>query len=286
MTDFTWPTALPALITPFTESGELDVDAHHHNISLMAERGCQGVLIGGSTGEGPLLEPGDRRVLVEEARRAAPGLTIICGVNAESTRQAVSQISEAAAGGADCALVLTPTTVSRNRIPNVERFFGEVAEEASIPTLLYTAPGVTGWVLPTGSVTRLAPHPNIAGIKDSVGEPDRLDAYAKPIGSGFIVYAGTTRSLHESGKRGAHGAITASSNYALTEVGLAVSGDEDTQERLTRLARIVEAHGVTGTKFAASLVGFRPGHPRSPLADVDPAAQVAIIEALATAGIG
>lgn len=286
MTDFTWPTALPALITPFTESGEVDIDAHHHNVSLMAERGCKGVLIGGSTGEGPLLEPGDRRILVAEARRAAPAMTVICGVNAESTRQAISQITEGAAGGAHSALVLTPTTVSRNRIANVERFYGEVAEEASLPILLYTAPGVTGWVLPTESVNRLAPHPNILGIKDSVGEPDRLDAYADLIESGFVVYAGTTRALLESGKRGAHGAITASSNYALTEVGRAMSGDGDAQKRMTELSRIVEVHGVTGTKFAASLVGLRPGHPRSPLSDIGPDAQNTIIEALAGAGLG
>ena len=281
-----WPKAMPALITPFTVDGEFDADSHHHNISLMMERGCRGVLVAGSTGEGPLLERGERRSLVRGAREVSDDLTVICGINGESTRQAVAQVGEAATGGADAVLVTTPTTLSRNRLPFVERFYGEVAEESPVPIVLYTVPKVTGWELPTESVNRLAAHPNIVGMKDSGGDPSRLDDLTSTLAAGFTVYAGASRALHESGKKGVHGSITASGNYALTEASLAVLGDAHAQQRLTALTSVVEAFGVPGTKFAASLVGLRPGHARSPLSTVDAGAQSAIVDAMADAGIG
>ena len=66
-----WPRTMPALITPFDDDGEIDVVAHHHNVSAATGVGARGVLIAGSTGEGPYLEPGERTTLVATARESA-----------------------------------------------------------------------------------------------------------------------------------------------------------------------------------------------------------------------
>jgi 4-hydroxy-tetrahydrodipicolinate synthase len=52
------PRVMPALITPFTDREDVDLDAHAHNVTAVHARGAQGVLIAGSTGEGPYLEQG------------------------------------------------------------------------------------------------------------------------------------------------------------------------------------------------------------------------------------
>lgn len=256
---------MPALITPFTASYEIDLDAHRRNIEAMATRGASGVLISGSTGEGPYLEAGERGALVAAAKDTTPSLTVVCGINAESVRQALAQVDEVTGAGADALLVITPTTLVRGRGHLVESFFEAVAQAAHIPMMLYTVPGVTGYELPTEAIASLALHPNIIGMKDSGGDASRLETLADTVASGFVVYAGASRSLAASAKVGAWGAITASANYALPDVSMAAQGDATAQRRLVTLTTVIETFGVAGTKLAASMTGLEAGASRPPL---------------------
>lgn len=256
---------MPALITPFTSSYEIDHDAHRKNIETMDDRGARGVLIAGSTGEGPYLEPGERRALVAASKDASPSMTVICGVNGESVRQAIAQIAEATEAGADALLVITPTTLARGRNHLVQAFYEMVADAADIPVMLYTVPGVTGYELPTDAVASLAGHPNIVGMKDSGGDTSRLETLAGTLSEGFVVYTGASRSLAAGARVGAWGAITASANYALADVSMAAQGDVNAQRRLVALTTVIEPFGVAGTKLAASLSGLDAGTSRPPL---------------------
>ena len=259
----TWPRTMPALITPFDDLGEVDVDAHRHNVSVAEATGARGVLIAGSTGEGPYLEPGERNLLVSAAHEA--DITIICGISAETDRQAKAQIAEAANGGADAVLVVTPGTLVRNRVRHIADYYVRTADSSPLPVFLYTVPPVTGYELPVDAILTLASHGNIAGMKDSGGDIERLNHLATVLSDGFIVYAGSSRALAQSADRGAYGAITASSNYAWGLADGAVSGDWSAQADLIELVSVIEPHGVPGTKFAASLAGMRPGRSRLPL---------------------
>ncbi len=274
------PKVMPALVTPFTEDGELDLGAHAHNIETMSDRGARGVLIAGSTGEGPYLEPGERRALVSQAGATNSSMTVVCGINGETERTALAQISEAADAGADVALVITPTTLVRGRDALVGDFYERLASLCDLPILLYSVPGVTGWALPTDIVNHLAKTPGIIGMKDSGGVPDRLNEIAPAIDEGFIVFAGASRALAESSDRGAFGAITASANYALDDVRASAQGNADGQARLVAITSVIEPHGVAATKFAAGLSGLRPGHARRPLRELSEGAQTAITAAL------
>ncbi len=275
---------MPALVTPFAEDGDLDTDAHRRNLETLASDGVNGFVIGGSTGQGPYLEPGERATLVGIARSAlGPQPFVVCGVFAETMRIAARQVAEAANTGADAVLVATPTTLIRGRDGLVSGFFGDLAAISPIPVLLYSVPAVTGYTLPTDVVNDLSRVEGIVGIKDSGGDPRRVEALKPLIDSGFVVFAGTSRAVHASGARGAYGAITASSNYASTLVTAALS-DGGAQAELTALTAAVESHGLAGTYAAAALCGLTPGRPRAPLHPVDPAGAADVAAALATAG--
>ena len=263
-----WPTAMQALVTAFDGVGDIDIDNHGHNVSSAIAAGTSAVLIGGSTGEGPYLEPGERTRLVRATREVAPDLTILCGVFAESSRSARGQIGEATHGGADAVLVVTPTTLMRNRNEWIVDYFEWVADISPLPVFLYTVPAVTGYELPCESVAELAGHPNIAGMKDSGGDVTRLVDIAGILTDDFIVYAGKSAALADSFDRGAHGAITASANYAFAAVAAASQGDRSAQTALTEITSVVEKYGVPGTKFAASVAGMRPGKGRDPLPEL------------------
>jgi dihydrodipicolinate synthase/N-acetylneuraminate lyase len=283
------PRAIPALITPFTEEGDPDVTGHAFNLRALSAQGVDGFLIAGSTGEGPYLEPGERRLLVETARATlGESVYVIGGVAGESVRQAIAHIDELVAGGADAALVLTPTSLARGNHTAVARFFIAVAEASALPIFLYSVPAVTGYEIPVETVQGLAAHANILGMKDSGGRPVRTQELARSIGEPFMLFSGASRALAPSIAAGGYGAISASSNYAYALVaelieaaGVSAPRAERLQAELTALIAPIEAHGLIGTKAAAEAAGLRAGWPRLPLVPL-PAEQRAAIAAMVT----
>jgi len=263
---------MPALITPFDEGREIDSAAHRHNLQHQWEAGIRGFLIGGSTGEGPYLEPGERRQLVSEARDVlGHDAYLSCGVAAETVRQAQAMIEEVAEV-ADSALVITPTTLTRNRPAYVEGYYIELAEWSPVPILLYSVPPVTAYELEEEIVVRLSQHPNISGIKDSGGHPVRLQRFVATVASDFSIFTGSTQAVSLAIAAGAHGAITASANYMpkrLLEVIDAAKANANNaralQAEISRLSAVVEAQGIPGIKAAADLAGLQAGRPRGPL---------------------
>lgn len=269
---------MPALVTPFDEAGELDLDAHAHNVAHLASLGVEGFVLGGSNGEGPYLEEGERRRLVSEARAAAPDCYLMAGVMAETVRGALRQLEECE--GADSLLVLTPTTMARNRSPYVVDFFRRVADAATPPVFLYSVPPNTAYSMPVELVTELAGHPGIVGMKDSSGDVVRLQAIVNATPDDFVLFSGASAAATGAVTVGCHGVITGSTNYVPQLVAATVAGapDRELQRRLSRVSAGVEQHGVPGVKAAAAAIGLRPGYPRLPLAPLDPATAAAVGE--------
>jgi dihydrodipicolinate synthase/N-acetylneuraminate lyase len=256
---------MPALVTPFAEDGAIDEDAHRHNLSALTAQGAGGFVTAGSTGQGPYLLPGERQQLVTAAREELGSEAyLVCGVQAESMVQAKQQVSEAADGDADAALVMTPTTLIRGQEEPLTVFYGDLADAAPLPLLLYSVPATTGYQLPLEVASELADHPNIIGMKDSGAGPERVPPLGPAIAAGFLVLAGSSRAVNGFASQGAHGAITASANYAYRLV-LDALVDQAAQDRLTTLAAAVERHGLAGTYAAAAAAGLRVGTMRSPL---------------------
>ena len=264
---------MPAIITPFDDHQELDREAHRHNVSLLGGLGYEGFVLAGSTGEGPLLEPGERRQLASASRDSAGDAFLLCGINAETNRVAGRQITEAAEGGADAVLVLTPTTLSRNRTNFVTGFFREVADESPLPVFLYSVPVVTAYSMPLEAVWELAQHPNVVGMKDSSGDAIRIQRMLARLPDDFVLYNGAAPAVTLTLAAGAHGAILAAANYvprlSLEVVAAALEsppGDLEMQHRLTAANDGVARHGIPGVKAAAETVGLRSGRARAPLA--------------------
>lgn len=264
------PEYMPALITPFTQRGEVDVKAHTHNMRVLADRGIEGFVIGGSNGEGPFLESGERERLVKAGRRRKAHF--MCGIAAESTRVALAQVAEATEGGADSLLVLTPTTLSRGRDDVIVDFYRAVADRSQLPILLYSVPPVTAYSMPIELIARLSRHENIIGMKDSSGDVVRLQSIIDATPGDFVLFSGASKALTAAIAVGCYGAITGSGNYApelvLKTLRTAQSDPSKArrdQKKLSRLSADVEAHGVPGVKAASRAAGLEPGHPRLPL---------------------
>ena len=281
---------MPAIITPFTDSGSIDRDAHRANVAELWEREVFGVVIGGSNGEGPYLEPGERKMLASDARHASPDGFVLVGIAAESLRLALQMAQEAAEAGADAVLAMTPTTLVRHRVDLEEGFFSDLADASPLPVFLYSVPRVTAYELAMDSVVRLASHPNIVGMKDSGGDAVRCVTIAQSAPAGFVMFIGASGAVAQSVAGGAHGAVTASANYApqLVAEVIGVAGTpaaNEPHERLLKLSGAIERHGVAAVKYAATRTGLRGGKVRRPLREVSDSVAAEVDAALAAAGI-
>lgn len=264
---------VPALVTPFTRVGDIDLDAHRRNLHDLAQRSIKGFLIAGSTGEGPYLEPGERGALLDAARdELGERPFLLCGVAAETLRGAAAQVEEAAGAGADAVLVMTPTSLVRGNHTAVEGFYTELADTSPLPVFLYSVPVYTGYPMPVDMAIRLSNHPNIIGMKDSGGDPVGMARLVEESADGFTLYTGSSKAVTLCIAAGAHGAITASANYVpglvldvVNRARRSAKSARQAQALLTRVSSAVEAYQIPGVKAAAEMTGLQPGIPRKPL---------------------
>ena len=274
------PEYMPALITPFTRGGEIDTKAHTHNLRVLADAGITGFVIGGSNGEGPYLEPGERSRLVKAGRRRNAHFMV--GISAESTRVALRQVQEQRTRSRPI-LLMTPTTLARGRDDAVLRFYRTVADMSPLPIFIYSVPSVTGYSLPIELVWRISRHEKVIGMKDSSGDVVRLQSIIDAAPPGFILYSGSSRALTAAIAVGCHGAITGSGELPPpSRVGdseAAKASPEKArrlQKRLSAVTADVEAHGIPGVKAAAKAAGLDPGYPREPLTRLSKGAETSI----------
>jgi len=285
---------LAPLVTPFQDSGELDLEGFGRNIRAHLAAGCIGVVVTGSTGEAALLDDTERNALVERARaEVGSDRMLIIGTGSESTRLTIARSRAAAERGADAVLVVAPHYYSDQMSPEALRdHYVQVADESPVPVLLYTIPKYMHFSLSPELVADLAQHENIIGMKDSSGDAALFARYLESQSESFRVLTGSGVLFCEAMIMGAHGGILAVSLFAPARSfdvwQLHQRGDHvaalSAQVALTPLAqRIVGQMGVPGVKAALDRVGLAGGAPRSPLRPLGAPARALLEELLRAA---
>lgn len=274
------------ITTPFDPAtGDIAPLHLRQNVARLIAEGLDGVVVAGSTGEAPLLDPDEQRRAVEWTREALPEEAwLIAGTGAESTRQTIALSRAAAQAGADAVLVRPPgyfATAHSTR--SIATHFRAVADASPVPVLLYNIPKYTHLPLPPGLVEELAGYERVVGIKDSSGDLANLVAY-REAAPRWAVFVGSGSLLYSALELGCDGGILAVACFAPRPCAdlLAAfrSGDRTTarglQERLAPLDKeIVGRLGPAGVKAAMDVVagGFYGGPVRPPLAPLAPADQ-------------
>jgi 4-hydroxy-tetrahydrodipicolinate synthase len=161
-----------AMVTPFRD-GKVDWDAVDGLLDHLLEGGVDGIVPGGSTGEGPTLQPEERRELIRRASRRAEGKAfILAGTGTNSTDGTIKQTLMAKEEGADGALVVVPY-YNKPTQAGLRAHFLKVADECDIPLCLYNVPGRSAVALTTATIRQLSEHPRIVAIKESSGSLDQ-----------------------------------------------------------------------------------------------------------------
>ena len=266
---------IPAVVTPMTESEELDEGGLERLINRLIGRGVHGIFTAGTAGESWALSVEEKRRLYEWTVKHTDGrVPVYLGTAANTTREAVLLAEYAQEAGADCLSILTPYFIT----PGDEELydhFASIAGAVDLPILLYDLPARTGNPLSVDLVLRLAEgFGNIVGIKDSSGDFTQTIEYLRRAPDGFRVIMGRDTLIYAALSHGAAGAIAASASVAPElSVGIYesyVSGNLalalDYQRRLAPLRRAfsIGTHPAM-LKAGADLVGLPCGPPRRPV---------------------
>jgi 4-hydroxy-tetrahydrodipicolinate synthase len=284
------------VVTPLNRRGDIDEAGFRSNIRQYVKQGFNGVLIAGSTGEGPYLIERERLRLVEVARPLIPApQLLLVGTGVETTRQTIHLSKEAVKRGADALLVLTPGYF-KNRMDSaaLTAHFSAVADAVRRPVLIYSIPQFTGIYIDPPTIARLSRHGNIAGLKESSGKMEFLHEVLTKSKAGFRVLAGSALIMLDAFQAGAAGAVLGPANYipdlCLEIYKLYGQGNLDAaralQQRIIPLVQEVNVRlGIPGIKYALDLCGYTGGKPRSPLQPLRHAEKRKVAAALAGVGI-
>jgi 4-hydroxy-tetrahydrodipicolinate synthase len=161
----------PALVTPFTEADEVDLEVLRRLVEFHGENQSDGVLLLGSTAEATLLSPAERVAIIDAALDETRGrLHVMVGVSAPTTKATIVNAVHARDAGADCGLLVQPAYIKPAQ-EAIYGYFRDVAEGADLPLVIYNNPPRTGVNIEPETIARLAKLENIVALKEAGPNP-------------------------------------------------------------------------------------------------------------------
>ena len=168
-----------ALISPMNQDFSLDFGGFRSLIEFQRENGSSGVLIMGSSGEVSMLTTEERHAIVRETmKQKQSGMEMWYGCTGPTTEATIGFVKQAAAEGADGAMVAAPAYICAANEDIVE-YFLEVADASPIPLGVYNNPPRVKTDLSADEVLRIAAHPNVQLLKESTGRVAQAAQIAK-----------------------------------------------------------------------------------------------------------
>ena len=286
-----------AAVTPLREpfDSTLDVDSLPLLMHFLASRGCHGIILFGTTGEGPSFSPTERERLMRtayEVRKSMPGFRLIAGTGTPSLSETIELTKLAFDLGYDSVLVVPPYYFRKATENGLFTWFSEVIRKA-VPSrgylLGYHFPNVAGIGFSLDLLGRLkdAFPSQFAGIKDSSHDADLARSLGEKFGADLVVLTGTDSYLQLAMQNNAAGCITAPANLIspdLREVWDSINRGEDSAEAQGRVKRqrdILDKYPPFPPTLKAllhRLYGFPRWSVRAPLESISPEMEERVVQ--------
>jgi 4-hydroxy-tetrahydrodipicolinate synthase len=265
-----------AMVTPFTSKGEVDFDKAAELADQLVSRGCDGLVVSGTTGESPTTTVPEKTDLLKVVLDAVGDRArVVQGAGSYDTAETIRRCRDAAEIGAHGLLIVTPY-YSKPPQAGVYAHFTAVADATDLPVMLYDIPPRSVVPIETETILRLAEHPNIKAVKDAKGD---LHAGATIMAQTDLEFLSGDDGINlpwlsvgASGFVSVIGHLVPDRLAALRDA--AAAGDLDRARSLTRsMAPLVDAMGrlggVTMVKAALRITGLDVGDPRLPQVAAD-----------------
>ena len=268
------------MVTPFADDGSLDVDGAAGLARFLADHGSDGLVVAGTTGEGPVLSD-DELAQLWRAVAEAVTVPVIAGTGSNDTAHSVACTRLAREAGVAAALAVTPY-YSKASQTGIAAHFTAVAESTSLPVLLYDIPGRTARKIEFDTMVALARGvPNIVGVKDAAGDVARAARLVVETPEDFELYSGDDALTLALLAVGAVGVVSVASNWAGDEMAAMVAAWSKGDAEGARLANAAlfgsyafetsdEFPNPLPAKAALRVLGLPAGQCRLPMGPAGP----------------
>lgn len=198
---------ITAIKTPFNQRGNIDLPTYDKLVEQQIKKGVDGLIIGGTTGEGHLLDWEEHLMLIAHtASKYGDQLLVVGNTGSNNTREAIKATQYGFASGMHAALLINP-------------YYGKTTQEGVLkhielslnlgPAFIYNVPGRTGQDIEPETIEKLAKHENFIGVKECAGNA-RIAHYEQ---QGIACWSGNDDECFDARhKHQSHGVISVTSN--------------------------------------------------------------------------
>ena len=277
------------MVTPFNEKGEVDYEQARKLALALLDSGSDGLLITGTTGESPTLIKAEEYRLYREIKSVVGERgTVIAGTGSNNTAEALEATREAEKIGVDACLLVVPY-YNKPTQEGLYQHFKTIAENTSLPCILYNVPSRTVINMSADTAIRLSHIDNIAGVKEASGNLEQIARIISNTREDFLVWSGNDSETFPIMALGGYGIISVAShlvgNQIKQMIDSFVSGKVGEAAAMHhRLLPLVNALFIVSNpipvKYAVNHVGFKVGKPRLPLTEPDEKTAAIIKDAL------
>ena len=266
-----------AMVTPFNNEDEVYETGIRENINYLIERGVDGVLAAGTTGESATITHDEQRKMIDIMVDEVNGrVKCIAGAGSNSSKEALGLVKYAESAGADEALVITPY-YNKPQPHGLYMHYLMLAESTNIPLIVYNVPSRTGTDIDVDTIAKVAELDNIIAIKEANPNLDKVSQIMKKlesVDSEFRIISGNDNLTLPMISLGSKGVISVLANVDPARmsklVQYALNGNYTEAMRihyeLYDLMKVlfIESNPVP-TKVALNLMNRPAGHVRMPL---------------------
>src|SRR5688572_2079446 len=202
-----WEGVFPAMLTPFTKDDKLDFALFEKNINAQIGAGCEGLIVGGSLGEGSTLESEEKiKLLVFAAEILKGKAPVILTIAEQATAVAVTLARDAEKNGAAGLMILPPMRYKADDRETVE-YFKTIAANTSLPIMIYNNPVDYKIEVTPDMFEELADCPNIQYVKESTRDVTNITRMRNRFGNRYKLFCGVDTLVMEELMLGADGII-------------------------------------------------------------------------------
>ncbi|MEM9012642.1 MAG: dihydrodipicolinate synthase family protein [Pseudomonadota bacterium] len=270
----------PAIVTPFSATGEIMEDAFQAIVDHLIGIGAEAICVAGDNGESWALSAAERRRLVRLAVDRAGGRPVTCGCSAPTAAAALDYARAAAEGGAAALLSMPPTYVLKGTRAEIVGRYEKLAS-IGLPIIAYNSPRRQGHALSVADIAAIRDAAPVIGIKESSRDFFHHTHLLHAMAEDFAVMTGPCHYIVPSLPLGARGFIATGPEFLgpdagrIVEVALAGPSAEARaiHHRLTVIYETLMSVGTWPSAFKAALglIGLPAGVPRDPVMPATPA---------------
>lgn len=271
---------MTAMVTPFGKDGNVDYELLKKLIDHLLSTGTDGILVSGTTGEGPTLTEEEKIELIEKTVEYVAGrVPVVAGTGSNNTKATIEYTNKVAKiDGVDAALVVVPYYNKPDQAGMIAHFTA-VADNVDLPIVMYNIPGRTGVTMEVKTIAELSKHQNIIGIKDCTGIVNMAEIVANTPDD-FLAFTGEDADALAARNVGAQGVISVASHlfgkkisqmYAANSKGDNEIAGELMRDLTPKMKALFSHPSPSPVKAALNHVGIEVGGCRLPILALDDA---------------